>query len=264
MKQYLAIACKLITDDSWDTPWEIDSQLFDLDKYIKKGRLLSSQKYGDDDYPACVLDTFNNILKKEGEEKTKAFVDYILKDVLENASSEFTDKNKDIINSLNNQTDLSSIPGLQITFNKFINLSEFPDDFYRDLQSEINRAYNFGLFSVIPFLIRKFIENLIIDILRKKYTGKEIDIYNDTSNGKCHNFSTIVSNFENKLDDFKILDKNLDSKFIKRINVYREKGNSSAHSISLKLTQAEIDEIKESSDDVEYILKLLIRVLKLI
>lgn len=264
LKQYLAIACKLITDSTWDTKWEVYSQMFGVDDYIKQGRLLKSQSFHDEDYSSCVLLTFNNILKNKGEEVTRNFVNYVLKDTLKHASDTFKNENSTLINSIQAKSNLPNIENLQINFNKFINLSEFPDGFYHNLQDEINRAYNFGLFSVIPFLIRKFMENLIIDILRKKYTNKQIDIYYDIANHKCHNFSTIVSNFESKLNDFKTLDKNLDSNFIKRINAYREKGNSSAHSISIRFTRDEIDRLKASSSDIEYILKLLIRVLNLL
>lgn len=71
MKQYLAIACKLITDSSWNTEWEVHSQIFGVDKYIRQGRLLRSQTFRDQDYSACVLDTFNQIFEKEGAEKLR-------------------------------------------------------------------------------------------------------------------------------------------------------------------------------------------------
>lgn len=265
MKQYLAIACKLITDSSWNTEWEVHSQIFGVDKYIRQGRLLRSQTFRDQDYSACVLDTFNQIFEKEGEEKTKAFVGYVLDNALKEAGEEFKSKNAYFINLISRQCGNNmEVERIQINFNKFINLRDVPDGFYRDLHDEINRAYNFGLYSVIPFLLRKFMENLIIDILRKKYTAQNIDIYYDVRNHKCHSFSQIVSNFESKLEDFKTIEKNLDSEFIKRVNSYRESGNSTAHSISIKFGTAEISKLRDSSEDVEYILKLLIRVLNLI
>ena len=236
MKQYLAIACKLITDSSWDTEWEVHSQIFGVDEYIRQGRLLRSQTWRDQDYSACVLDTFNKIFNKEGEEKTKAFVGYVLNNALKEAGAEFKTKNSYFINLINNANGKNNMvmEGIQINFNKYINLKDVPDGFYRDLHDEINRAYNFGLHSVIPFLLRKFMENLMIDILRKKYTSQNIDIYYDVRNHKCHSFSQIVSNFESKLEDFKNIEKNINSEFIKRINSYRESGNSTAHSISIK------------------------------
>lgn len=169
-----------------------------------------------------------------------------------------------LIRSIHKNGSNVEIEGIQINFNKFINLRDVPGDFYRDLHDEINRAYNFGLYSVIPFLLRKFMENLIIDILRKKYTAQNIHIYYDVRNHKFHSFSQIVSNFESKLEDFKTIEKILDLEFIKRVNSYRESGNSTAHSISIKFGTAEISKLRNSSEDVEYILKLLIRVLNLI
>ncbi|MBZ9688264.1 hypothetical protein G9F72_018185 [Clostridium estertheticum] len=265
MKQYLAIACKLITDASWDTEWEVHSQMFGVDEYVRRGRLLRSQTFRDPDYSACVLETFNKIFDKVGEEKTKAFVGYVLNNALKSAGEEFTTKNAYFISLMNSDNSNSTIlEGIQISFNKFINLVDVPDGFYRDLHDEINRAYNFGIYSVIPFLLRKFMENLMIDILRKKYTAQSIEIYYDVNNHKCHSFSQIVSNFENKLEDFKNIEKNLDTAFIKRVNSYRDSGNSTAHSISIKFGTLEISKLKESSEEVEYIIKLLIRVLNLI
>lgn len=142
-----------------------------------------------------------------------------------------------LIRSIHKNGSNVEIEGVQINFNKFINLRDVPDDFYRDLHDEINRAYNFGLYSVIPFLLRKFMENLIIDILRKKYTAQNIDIYYDVRNHKCHSFSQIVSNFESKLEDFKTIEKNLDLEFIKRVNSNRESGNSTALSYQSNLGQ---------------------------
>lgn len=264
MKQYLAIASKLITDNSWKTEWEIPAQLFGVEKYIKKGRLLRSQTFEDDDYPACVLGMFNNILIEEGKDKTKAFVDYVLKEELETASDSFIQKNNYFISMLSINNSNLKIQGVQFKFDKYLSLEELPDEFYRDLQGEINKAYNFGLFSVIPFLIRKFIENLIIDIFRKKYTMRNIDMFYDVNNHKCHNFSKVVENLSNHIDDFKHVEKNLDADFIKLINEYRESGNATAHSISIKFIKEDVDNLSNKADEVSYIIKLLVRVLNLV
>lgn len=264
MKQYLAIASKLLTDKAWDTEWLIASQMFGVEKYIKQGRLLQSQHYSNDDYPNCVINMFNKMLEGEGEEKTKVFVDYILNEELKYVDEAFLEKNKYFISMLSINNSGLEFESIQFTFDKFLDLSEVPDEFYRDLQDEINKAYNFGLFSIIPFLVRKFMENLIIDILRRKYTAQNINLYYDTRNHKCHSFSTVIDNLNNNISDFKNIERNFDSNFINIINKYRDKGNSTAHSISIKFGTEEISRLKDQSEEIGYVLKLLIRVLSLI
>ena len=232
MKQYLAVATKLITDCSHRTDWKLSAQLFGFERYVlKASRLLRSQSWGDADYPSCVLNLFNTILESEGEKETKGFIDYILKLELDKANEDFLLKNKFIIDQLSLKSTDLNIEGIQITFNRYLDVEDLPDGFYRDLQSEINRAYNYGLFSVIPFLIRKFIENLIIDIFKKRYGESDIEKYYDPRYRKSHSFIKIIETLDENLEEFMHLEKNLDKDFIKRINKYRESGNSTAHSI---------------------------------
>ena len=47
--------------------------------------------------------------------------------------------------------------------------SSFQDLLYKDLNMEINITWKLGLFSSTLILARKYIENLVIDVLRKKY-----------------------------------------------------------------------------------------------
>lgn len=263
IKIYLGIACELITRITSATEWLIPAQMFGVENHVKQGRLLRSQSFGDPDYPSNVLDLFNSILTDKGEETAKSFVDYVLSTELPYLTEEERNKHAHLINAL--EMNSSSIPTfLPTATSNFINISEFPDQFYRDLYDEINKAYRYGLFSTVPFLIRKFIENLVIDILRKKYTTRCIDLFYDTRNHKCHSFSTVVANLESKLSDFQSIERSLDSNFIALINKYRETGNATAHSISIKFGTNEIDKLTNSAEEIEYILKLLIRVNNLI
>ncbi len=51
----------------------------------------------------------------------------------------------------------------------YINVTWLPDDFYKKLIDEINCLYGKQLPFALSVLVRKLLENLIIDILRKKY-----------------------------------------------------------------------------------------------
>jgi hypothetical protein len=63
----------------------------------------------------------------------------------------------------------------------FIQLDGLPDDFYKPILLEINLAFRNGMVISLAVLIRKIFENLIIDILRKKYGTKELTLYYDPS-----------------------------------------------------------------------------------
>ena len=85
----------------------------------------------------------------------------------------------------------------------------------------------------------------------------------DTAQRKCHNFSTLVENLKSKISDFSHLEKSFNDSMINEIEKFRETGNSTAHSITVKFTDLEMKKIEKDAQEVEHILKLLIRVLSL-
>jgi hypothetical protein len=157
----------------------------------------------------------------------------------------------------NTDTILSSITLLDNN-NRFIDLLNYPDDFYKTLVDEINFQYiNKHLIS-LSILIRKLFENLIIDILRKKYNTTDLNVYYDTSKGRFHDFSVLLKNLDLRQEEFHYVSPNLDSKFIKELNKYRDAGNSSAHSIDVNIT---IDDFSLKRDDISQKVKFLVRIL---
>ena len=152
------------------------------------------------------------------------------------------------------------IPAAKVStyLNSLISIASTPDEFYKKLIEEINFLYNNNRYTSSCLLLRKLFENLLIDILRKKYSSAQIDLYYNRSKGMFQNFSILLDNLEIKIDDFKSIDPNFNKEAIRRIEFYRERGNSSAHSISTDITKKEIDDKKE---DMNYLVVLLIRIL---
>lgn len=141
---------------------------------------------------------------------------------------------------------------------EFIKVASIPDDFfYKRLISEINGIYASGYAFSLSILIRKLFENLIIDILRRKYRDARIDLYYDTSRGRFHDFSSLLKNLDDNKNDFKYITSELDANLIRRINKYREIGNSSAHSIDVDLT---IEKIGANKVDITYLAQFLLRI----
>ena len=124
---------------------------------------------------------------------------------------------------------------------------------------DINKCYSFGVYSAVRILNRKLLENLLIDLLRKKFGMTEIDLFFDTGKGRFHDFSILLKNMDVKLGDFKPISTALDSRLLKKINEFRDSGNSSAHTIELQIEKGELDISKE---DIIFIARVLSKVIK--
>lgn len=135
---------------------------------------------------------------------------------------------------------------------KFIKLDTrfFPDSFYNDLIEQINVTYLDGCYSATMVLLRKLFENLIIDILRKKYgTDKEKNLYWDVNRKQFLTFYTLINNFNKKINDFETY-KKIDNKLIEFLNKkIRYPGNESAHSIEDKISREEMEKKKQKIND---------------
>lgn len=125
-----------------------------------------------------------------------------------------------------------------------ITIVNVPDDFYKKLIDEINILYDNDRNIAVCLLLRKLFENILIDILRKKYRNSQINLFYNPSKGMFQTFSALLSNLKTKIEDFKSIDPEFNDGIIKRIDFFREKGNSSAHSISAYITKKDIEDKK--------------------
>ena len=130
------------------------------------------------------------------------------------------------------QTEIESNKEIIKPSEKFVSVSGV-DNFYQRLIKEINETYKNETYTSSLILSRKLIENLLIDLLRKKYgdktkTAKEI--YYNINNGRFHSFTYLVKNLEDKKSDFDI-DKELIEEFLSLVKPFRKKANSKAHSL---------------------------------
>lgn len=148
-----------------------------------------------------------------------------------------------------------------IVHEKYIDLKEeeLPDSFYYDLVIDINKCYSFGVYSAVRILNRKLLENLLIDLLRKKIGMTEIDLFYDTGKRRFHDFKILLKNVGAKLDDFKPISAALDSRLLKNIDQFRGSANSSAHTIELQIEKGELDSSKEN---IIFIVRVLSKMIK--
>ncbi len=83
---------------------------------------------------------------------------------------------------------------------------ETSDYFINGHIKELNKAYTHDCFTAVFILFRKIIENLIIDILRKKYpengSKENKELYFDITQNRFKDFSVILRNFYDKRNEF--------------------------------------------------------------
>jgi hypothetical protein len=108
---------------------------------------------------------------------------------------------------------------------------EFRDQFYADMVLELNYAYGYGLQRSSEVLFRALMENLLIDMLRDKYTMSQVSLFFDTSRRRFHDLSVLIANLRAGLPDFAPYSASIDQNFCDLLNGYRETGNASAHKL---------------------------------
>jgi len=140
---------------------------------------------------------------------------------------------------------LNPAPQISINSERFLELDNIPGAFYPDLVVDINRCYSLSIYDATLVLTRKLLENLLIDIFRDQYGTKRIQLYYRPNNGRFQNFSTLIENFEDNLNDFEHLSGGLDSDFIEELNAFRQNANAEAHSIETNITKSEMQEYRE-------------------
>jgi len=131
------------------------------------------------------------------------------------------------------------------------------DNFYQTLIQEINETYTNSTYTSTLILCRKLVENLLIDLLRKKYGRKskdDVEIYYNPHEGRFHEFTYLVKNLESRKSDFKI-DLDLIEEFLRLVTPFRQGANSKAHSLIYFIKNKE----DLSRYDIQRMVDLLIR-----
>jgi hypothetical protein len=113
----------------------------------------------------------------------------------------------------------------------FINY-ETKDYFKKGHIAELNRAFQNRCFTSVYILARKIIENLIIDILRKKFPEKNEsnkELYFDTPRRRFKDFAVILKNLKLKSPDFGTSSKAVDRLYVLALNL-KDDANDKTHS----------------------------------
>ncbi|TES99989.1 MAG: hypothetical protein E3J90_04435 [Promethearchaeota archaeon] len=140
--------------------------------------------------------------------------------------------------------------GISLKYDKILEEIDFGSDIYRDVIMEINNTYKFGFFTSMYILIRKLLENLIYDCLKKHYGTANIEKFFNESKTKHHGFSTLRLNFNALIQEpgFIAMVGSVDQKIIDLLGEFKEKGNINAHSLFNFPHQSFVEEKKEEID----------------
>lgn len=120
----------------------------------------------------------------------------------------------------------------KVNYENIIDLDIAIKEDYKEIVNDINNAYGMELFDCVYILVRKLLENLMIDCLRKYYTMHNIDKFYNQHKEKFHSFSQLKINLNEMINDqgFKGSVGDIQQVIIDYLEIFRETGNSSAHS----------------------------------
>ena len=102
------------------------------------------------------------------------------------------------------------------------------DSFINDHVLETNKTYTYGCYTATFILCRKIIENLLTDIIRKKYP-RNVALFFDTARGRRHDFSLILLNLRICSKDFGP-DKDLVERIVSKSSPFKDDANYKTHS----------------------------------
>lgn len=137
------------------------------------------------------------------------------------------------------------------------------DYFIKEHIQEVNRAYTKNCYTCVNILVRKIIENLIIDILRTKYPPTSLSnkqLYFNTTRKRYLDFSKIIENLYDNRADFGIDDKKIIERLSPLVTQLKDNANDKTHSwYFIVKTRKELDDLNINTV-IELIKKLEISV----
>lgn len=141
------------------------------------------------------------------------------------------------------------LSGEALVSSELLIATNFTDNYYADLVSEINNAFRIRLFTSTMVLVRKLFENLLVDLLRQRYGTKQVEIYYSTRYHMHHSLSTLIRNLKDNFDSFQIYNdvfyRDKDD-FLKFLGEIKEEGDRSAHVLELQKNPDKINAWKPS------------------
>lgn len=259
-RQALAILADYIYREHYQTDWSFGIEISGADvDWDDHPRLIRSQSFGDPDYPSAVLRVLTDIYKKDKVALANLVAHVIGREV---------PPDETLVSSLSVLGIMEGGAKERIVFAKpiapqfrYIEVDTYPDDFYRELISVINRLYNNNILVPIPILLRKLFENALVDVLRYFYGMQQVNLFFDVNRGRLHDFSILLENTEKRLTDFAWCKDLFNKELLRKLDDFREKGNSMAHTLPVRISKEELD---RSRADVIHLTQSLFKTILLV
>ena len=123
------------------------------------------------------------------------------------------------------------VPEIKVKEEELINVKgDYPQNFYYTLQDEINQCYKSNYPNAAFFLCRKLVENLVFNILEKKFS-RDIDLWYDKKNMFHLKLSVLIKNLYDERSKFKPNARRYIEKFNTNVGIFKKEANLKAHNI---------------------------------
>lgn len=132
---------------------------------------------------------------------------------------------------------------------------DYPQSFYYKLHDEINHCYGSNYPNATFFLTRKLVENLVFNILEKKFPN-DVDLWYDKGISYHLPLGVLIKNLYDKRNDFKPNAGRYIEKFNTDVGTFKKEANIKAHNIFEYLENK--DELKKFK--ISDIVQLLINI----
>lgn len=140
-----------------------------------------------------------------------------------------------------------------LKFNRIIDSDiKFEERTYQDVIVEINGTYRHYYFASMYILVRKLLENLLIDCLRNYYKPQNSSKYFSTGKGRFHSFEVLKDNFNLMIKEADFIKNSgtVHQTLIDLLGLFKDIGNSSAHSLFSISHQSIIEDNKNEINDL--------------
>ncbi len=141
---------------------------------------------------------------------------------------------------------------ISLQYEEIIEEMNLHDPTYEEVIAEINGTYNDHYFASMYIMIRKLLENLLYDCLKKYYGTGNVDKFFNTHKGHHQGISTLIDNFNYMIKEinFKSVVGDIEQQFVDLLKEFQEKGNHTAHSLFSLHHQDFIEERKDKINDL--------------
>ena len=114
-----------------------------------------------------------------------------------------------------------------LKYGKIIEETDITDNTYEEVIKEINGTYIDHYFASMYIMMRKLLENLLYDCL-KKYYDTDVNKYYNTAKGQHQGFGTLIDNFNDMIKEtkFKTDVGDVEQRFIDLLKEFQEKSNN--------------------------------------